>query len=697
MPHILHLDFETFSSVDLLKVGLSIYAKNKTTDIWCAAFAFDDDEVRVWRPGDILPAEVIQFINSGGSVYAHNAAFERNLCNHVAIRKYGWPELKTDQMVCTMAQAFAMGLPGSLEGCSSALGIDQRKDLEGSRLMKQMSKPRAINKDGSFVWWNEPEKIERLIKYCVQDVIVEREAGNRMLKLSSYENKVWQLDQKINERGIKIDITSALKAMQLIEEEKDALNKEIQKTSDGQIATVTSYAQIKNYLTSRGVSNIESVDKSNALEILSRENLPDDCRRILEIKTEGGKASTAKLDTMVFRADDDHRVRGCFQYSGANTRRWAGRAVQFHNLKRPDLEPDFIDYILKRVKKGISREEFHMCFGSPFSVIADCIRGLIIPESNKEFLACDFNAIEARVLAWLAGQESTLKVFRKNGDIYVEAASKIFGKHSSQISKPERLVGKVAVLALGFGGGVGAFQTMAKGYGIKMQPAFEALWDRASYDQRGLAEMAFEQNDYGSKHEIDRKEYIASDLTKIFWREKNQYIVKFWQALEDAAIKAVLDENFEQFDITTAYGRVASYKKSGSFLWCRLPSGGVICYPYPEIKQVKTPWGMNKMALTYMAEDSQNGKRWNRFSTYGGSLAENITQAVARDLLADAMLRLEDRGFEIVLHVHDEIVCENEIGTKNLNDMSKIMSEIPVWAKGLPVSADGWIGQRFRK
>lgn len=695
IKRILHLDLETRSDLDLRKVGLAVYARGKNTDIVCAAFAFDDDVPDLWYPGQTVPPKIIDFIEAGGEIWAHNAAFERDMINFVGVRKYGWPYIYTEQMVCTMAMAYAMGLPGTLDGCSSALGIEQRKDLEGSRIMLQLCKPRAIDPvTGKIQWWDDLVKLRRLYEYCAQDVVVERAAGKRMLQLSSYEKRVWVLDQKINDRGIKIDIKAAFAASMLVEEEKTALNIEMQKVSGNEIATCTAVAQIKKFLEKHSIF-AESIDKAATTELLLSKDLPAICREVLSLRQQASKASTAKLDPMISGAGADHRIRGSFQYSGANTRRWAGRRVQFHNLKKPSLKPETITSIIEALRSGkLDREAFTMLYGEPMTVISDLIRAMLVAEVGHEYLACDFNAIEARVVAWLAGQYSTIQIFESGEDIYIHAATSIFGKRAENITSTERAVGKVAVLALGFGGGVGAFQAMAKGYGVTMAPAFGSLWRRAPDEIQSRVEKSFEA--YCAKQErlndpaISREEFIASDLTKVFWREANPAIVQYWADLEDAAIAAVQKPN----QIFRA--GMINYKKSGSFLFCRLPGGGCICYPYPEIRLTKTPWGQKKNSLTYMSEDSQS-KKWLRFTTFGGSLCENVTQAVARDLLADSMLRLEDAGYPIVLHVHDENVCEMPKGAGSLDRMRSIMEDSPAWAKGLPIKASGFIANRYRK
>lgn len=302
-------------------------------------------------------------------------------------------------------------------------------------------------------------------------------------------------------------------------------------------------------------------------------------------------------------------------------------------------------------------ETIDLFYGSPLSVLSDCLRGFFISKPGHDLIGCDFSAIEARVLAWLAGEDAVLEVFRGHGKIYEHAASGIYGIPISAVSKQQRQVGKVCILALGYQGGKGSFQTMAKNYGVKVSDA-------------------------------------EAENIKIAWRTKNKNIVNFWYALERASISAVMNPG-SQFR-AGAEGRQTSYKVSGSFLWCQLPSKRVLCYPYPEVKPIQTPWGEMRDALTYMSEDTLS-KKFIRHTAYGGLLAENVTQAVSRDLLAEAMLRCESSGYPIVLHIHDELVSEVPEGFGSVEEMCSIMSMPPIWAKDLPIKAEGFRSKRYQK
>lgn len=624
----------------------------------CAAYAFDGEPVRLWTPDLPISPDVIAHVTEGKSVIAHNAAFEYRIWNEVCHRRLGWPEFRIEQMRCTMAMAYAMGLPGSLDGAASAVGLEQRKDAKGARIMLQLSKPRRVEPDGTIIWWDDPVKLQSLYTYCVQDVEVERALHHRLMELSPAEQALWRIDQRINDRGVRVNLDELDRAIVLVESEKKRLDAAMSNVTGGAVATCTATGQLLDWLRAMGVP-WHGVAKNDVAELLAQE-LPDEVRAALTLRQEAAKSSTAKLKAMRERAGADGRMRGLFQYHGAATGRWAARGPQLQNLPRPSIlhKPSETADVISHLD---DRDWIDLAYGSPLQVVSDALRGFLVPAPDHEFVCGDFSNIEGRVLAWLADEEWKLQAFRDfdSGiapDLYLTAAARI--KHVSiDNAKPYRQLGKVAELALGYGGGVGAFQRMAAVYKLTLTDA-------------------------------------EADAVKVAWRETNPAIVQFWRDLESAAIRAVRDGGIQRV-------RKIAFKKAGSFLWCQLPSKRTLCYPYPEVKDKEVPWSTQEKpafrpALTYMAVNSLT-KKWERCDTYGGSLAENVTQAVARDLLADAIVRCEAANLKVVCHVHDEIVVEALLRACTIDKLSNIMRDSAAWAAGLPVAVSGWAGARYRK
>ena len=662
---IIHGDFETRSEVDLKEVGLDVYARHPSTDVWCFGWAIDDGEPEVWFPGMPAPSPT-QVLAPEQILIAHNAPFELAIWNHICVPRYGWPPLRPEQTRCTMAMAYAMALPGSLENASAALGLTQQKDMAGHRLMMQMSRPRAIEPDGTVVWWDDFDKQMQLAEYCKQDVRTEQALCKRLLQLSPSEQALWELDYKINQRGIYIDRTAVTTAMWVVKKEVERLNGEMQKATNGEVCAATEVATMTKWIQSRGVP-IEGLAKADVIDALKLDYVPEDVRKALLIRQEAGKTSTAKLHTMVTCLNDDHRARGLLQYHAAGTGRWGGRRIQTQNLPRPTIPHETIEQVidvLTRASVDEAHEMITACFDRPMTVISDCLRGMICAAPGHELMAADFANIEGRVLAWLAGEQWKLDAFtaydqKKGPDIYKLGYAKSFRIPVEEVTKDQRFIGKVQELALGYQGGVGAFQTMARGYGVVVSDTL-------------------------------------ADEIKTAWREAHPNIVKYWYSLEDAAISAVRHPG-SRFGTWTGNQRVEFLVK-GSFLFCKLPSGRVLTYPYPKLKPIMTPWGEDKEQIHYMSVDGKT-KKWQETHTYGGKLAENVTQAVSRDILADAMLRVEAHGYPIVMHVHDEIVCEVLTCGPNMDLplFEKCVAHVPAWASGLPIAVEGWRGVRYRK
>lgn len=352
METILHGDFETRSTCDLKKTGADLYSRHPSTDINCFGFAFNDEDPTLIKRNEPLPQRVTEHILAGGKFVAHNVNFELSLWNNVCAPKYKWPALRPEQTECTMAMSYAMALPGTLEKAAAAMGIDQQKDMAGSRVMLQLAQPREILPSGHIIWWAEelfPEKYQRMYDYCLQDVRVEHELYKRLLKLTPFERDVWILDNEINQRGIQVDVPSLKYASLMVESEKKRLDQLMRTITGNQVASVSANAQLTDWVKAQGVE-IEGVAKDSVTTLLLDPTLPEKVRQALLIRQEGAKSSTAKLAAMMSRADMNGRVRGIFQYHAAGTGRWGGRGIQPQNFPRPNLEQEDIEGVFELIK-----------------------------------------------------------------------------------------------------------------------------------------------------------------------------------------------------------------------------------------------------------------------------------------------------------------------------------------------------------
>lgn len=671
-PHA-HVDFETRSRADLKKVGLWRYGRDASTAAWCAAWAIGDTmDPEVWVPGQPMPEALRQHVEAGFPVYAHNAPFELEIWNTIMVRDHGWCPLAVEQTYCTMVMAYAMGLPGGLEDAALAMGLPALKDVDGRALMLRMARPRS-DKGGVVTWWDEPEKLARLYAYCQQDVRVERELAARLMQLSPEERRVWLMDYRINRRGVCVDLPTARAGVNLTAQIKLNADASLSKITGGRVTSATALIPLKEWLAEQGV-DAPSLAKAAVGELLDDETLPPAARAAIKVRSESNKASLAKLDRMINLAGDDGRLHNMFQYHGATTGRWAGRGVQPHNLIRDVPKPHVVEEILALVRSG-DLDWLTIAHGAPMDAISRCLRSFFIAAPGHKLLAGDFSAVEGRGTAWFSGEEWKLDAFRAadagtGPGIYEMAYAKTFGvdPYSVKDPSPERQKGKVMELALGYGGGKGALRKM------------------------------------GGKTTANTPD-AELDQWKTQWRAVHPAIVRTWAELEAAAIDAVRNPGIK-YD-AGACGRHVRFLKSGSFLWCQLPSGRVICYPYPKILPGKwsdqltymTVPSMNDSAQHRIIADVANSSTWARVATYGGSLMENVVQALCRDLLSHVLLQLDAAGANVVLHVHDEAVVEVAEATaeRAREAMESIMNAPPAWAAGFPMHTKVKIMTRYGK
>lgn len=678
MPPVLHIDFETRSELDLKKVGLWNYARHPSTDVWCVSFAFNDAEP-ICHPvtgQTAFPWDALDMVAKNQcAVAAHNSAFELDIWNAIMVPRYRWPPLRPDNTYCTMSMAYAMGLPGGLEDAALAVGLSVLKDTEGRNLMLRMARPRRF--EGSKpVWWDDPDKLARLYAYCNQDVRVERELGKRLVPLSTHERKIWLMDRTINQRGVAVDVPTAKAGVKMVDAIQERAGQELMVITDGAVAAPTALIPMKQWIAARGFPAVEAGLAKDVVEALLKSSTPltPEVRRVLEIRQESGKASVAKLDRMIELVGSDDRLHNIVQYHGAAPGRWAARGVQVHNLVR-DMPPRAaVEEIMSAVRDG-ALDWIGIGYGPPMTMISQCLRSFFIAPPGKLLIAGDFSGVESRGAAWFVNEAWKLRAFldsdaKRGPGVYELTASKTLGMPVENIGPDsiERQMGKVQELAFQYQGGIAAAR--------KFLPASLKDTPETTLNQWKLA-----------------------------WRAAHPMIVGGWRALSDAAISAVNDEG-------NAYpagyaGRNVTFKKAGSFLWCKLPSGRVLCFPYPKILP-----GLYGPELTYMTvpnegsgtkiiADVKNSNNWSRVSTYGGSLMQTMMEAICRDLLADKMLELHEKGASIVLHVHDEIVIEvgGNATTQETarSTMQAVMCSPPTWAMGFPLRADCTIQQRYGK
>ena len=666
MAKYLHMDMETRSAIDLTKVGVYNYARDETTDIWCIYYALDDGPIRGWRPGlQPLPEDVREHIAAGGVVVAHNAPFEQTLWNELVCRRYGpAPRIRDEVIEDTMVMALAMGFPAGLERAAQAARLSVNKDAAGRRLMLQMAKPRRIEPDGTIIWWDDPNKLVRLAAYCKNDVRVERELHKRVKPLTEYQKRIQLADLKINRVGIPLDRQLIQAAKLLADQHVEKNDAEMSRLTGGMVQAVSRVGDLRQWLESKKIFT-NTVAKDFLQELLRRDNLTPEVRAAAQLRLDAGKTSNAKFAAMLELMGEDDRARGCYTVFGAGTGRFAGRHIQPHNLPRPKFERRIIEnHILPLILTQDARA-IETLFGPLPDVLSSCIRSMICAPDGKIFVGGDWSNIEGRMLAWQAGEDWKIKLYKdfdagRCEDPYLVSASKI--KHlPPEECGPYRQIGKVAELALGYEGGVGAFQSMAAGYGL----------------------------------EIEDEE---AEIVKRAWREAHPAITRYWRTTNLAALNACAERG-KSFT-TGAKGRQTIFHHDGTHLWAVLPSGRTICYPYAHIGTAITPWGETSNAMTYYGIDSRSqNKSWRKINAYGGMLVENLVQGASFDILAHSLLTLVERGATLPLHIHDELVLEvdEEKAEAVAKVLQKIMQTPPKWAKDLPLVTEPWIGKRFRK
>lgn len=649
MHRVMGLDIETYSSVDLTDAGVYAYTESPDFDILLISYIFDDwgeDDVRTIDCFDADPDMMAEFIEALTDPQIVKTAFNANF-ERTCLAKWLNKPMPPEEWRCTMVKALTLGLPGNLAGAGEALGLpaEKLKDPQGKALIRFFSKPCKPTRTNGQRTRNLPEhdpaKWQLYKNYNRQDVVTEQEILRKLsiYKTTEDEQQLWTLDQHMNDHGVKLDIPMVQKIVEYDTQRRQELQEEAQELTG--LKNPNSLAQLKRWLAEQGVE-MASVTKDTIAEVLQRPDLPEAVRRVLEIRTALGKTSVAKYSTMLVAHCQDHRLRGILQFYGANrSGRWAGRLVQTHNLAKNSL-PDLA--LARELAAEGNFDTMATLFGETAFVFSELIRTAFIPSDGCRFIVSDFSAIEARVLAWLAGEEWVLEAFRNGEDIYCKTASMMYHvpveKHGANSHLRQK--GKVAVLACGYQGGVGAMKRM----------------DRS-----------------GSIPEDELQSVVDQ------WRQANSKAVKLWRTCELAARTAIEEHRTVRLKNGIAFGYI-----NGN-LFIKLPSGRKLCYWDTRLKLDPRD---GREHIVYMGVN-QETKQWGETETYGGKLVENIVQATARDCLAISMQRVTALGYNIVMHVHDEIIVDCPIeDTDAMERINACMAEPIPWAPGLPLRGDGY-------
>ncbi len=638
MGRILEMDIETFSDVDLIKCGVYAYADSPAFEVLLFAYSFDGGETRVidLAQGEELPGEVAEAVFDGSVVKtAFNANFERT-----CLSKHFGRYLPPDSWHCSAVQAALLALPRSLEDVGAVLGLDERKMKEGKELIRYFCVPCKPTKANGGRRRNlpchAPEKWELFKAYCMRDVDVEKAIRGKLCKfpIPEGEMELYRLDQRINDRGVPVDMGLVRQAVKCERLHKEVVTKRAYELTG--LENPNSVAQLKGWLGENGVE-AESLSKKAVTEMIGESD--GEVEELLRLRLLMAKTSVKKYEAMERSVCSDGRVHGLLQFYGANrTGRWAGRLVQVQNLPQNHIED--LELARRLVREG-RFEDVEMLYDSTPKVLSELIRTAFVPEPGCRFVVADFSAIEARVLAWLAGERWRLEVFSSHGKIYEASASAMFHVPIEEVTKGSSLrqKGKIAELGLGYGGAAGALVSM------------------------GALDMGLSEDDLPP--------LVAA------WRRANPHIAQFWWDVDKAAVEAVTKR------AKTRAGRIGFEYRSG-ILFVMLPSGRKLAYVKPRMAVNK----FGREGLTY--EGILENKKWGRIETYGPKLVENIVQGTARDLLAEAMLRVERKGYPIVMHCHDEIIAEVPEGMGSVEEMCEVMAVRPSWAEGLPLRADGY-------
>lgn len=710
MTNIVSVDFETRSATDI-RLGVERYSKDPECEVLMLAFRFEDmAEPFVWHRGPHLndsdPGRdrhvqtLLDYVADGGLIRGWNVMFEWHIWNNVCVPKCGWPPLALEQCVDTMAQAAAMNLPQALGRCAEVLGLpaDKQKDKRGKYLIQRLCVPHPPTKTRAGKWVEDAELFEEFVRYCAQDVVVEETIARRLRPLSDHERRVWAATQQMNLRGVPVAVDEVRNINQVVEAEKERLNRELRKITGRRVLRATDRNGLLAWVNERGLSvdfddpvedeeerpgheeSMPDMRAGTVESVLKRDDLPPDVRRALEIRAEVVQTSTAKFPKLLKIAADDGTLKNLFVYHGAGTGRWASRGgFNAQNITRPALlvnEKLGLDDIANAhaVLGSGDHDAAHLLWGDKvMDAAVACLRGVIKAPEGHEFINADYSSVENRVGVWLAGQDDKIEMFAKGFDEYKVFASKsLYNVPYDAVTKDMRQMSKSAVLGCLFGQGAGGLIEYAKGYGVTLTP--------------------------------ERSEEVVRA-----YRAEYRKVRNLWYACSDAAVNAVRNPG-EWFPAGDKL-RLMVHK---NFLWMKLPSGRLLAWSSPEIEMQDAPWTEKYTAydehgneqilerqaikpVVVVESIETKTRQWCRHKLIGSSIFQSAVQGTARDILAQGMLNVEAAEYSVVFMAHDELMALVRVGFGSVEEFGALMCKPEDWYADLPLAFEGYRAKRFKK
>ena len=656
----IHLDFETISVPNLGDVGSFAYSSHAEADIVSCAWARKENRPSLWSPfgnttGDDLH-DLFERVKDGETIAAWNATFEFDFWNRVMVPKYSWPVLPKRQLFDVQALALSLAMPADLDTCAKLLNMEELKDKRGKDLMRKLSfyhKPTKLNPSGRWSYEAAAQDYEDYFDYNRQDVVVEREIYNRLKRYMypRFEHRMWLATLHINEHGIPVDESTTDAVLEVLKKYEESLTEELVRITDGEIRTANQVLVIRQFLRDRGL-DIPDMGAATVKAHLEDRTVDDPLvYRVLELRQLLARSSVAKFEKLKEMIDGDGRIHNVMRYHNSTTGRWGASSFQIHNMPRGDVADidDAVATIRTRDIATILKK-----YPEIKKTCSSLVRPIIKAEPAYRLLIADYEAIEAITISWLVDHRESLAVVRSGRDIYKWFATRINpGTRYGDVTKSQRKRAKVCLLGLGYQMGAPTFKNSSAGYGIDVSDS-------------------------------DAERYVQ------LYRRVFKSVKAMWYGLEDAALNTVTT------GVARSYGRLR-FSLEGDFLRMRLPSSRKISYPYPTVEMVTTPWGQKKKGLVCWRRHSKT-KKWIRDTVTPGTLTENAVQATARDIMAEAKLRLFKNGYNVLFSVHDEIICHNRMDFGDLEEMIGIMCDTDAEVyPGLPIRASGFVTKRYRK